>query len=169
MTTIEEMMKLDDDFAEEEAKHFPKGNGKAVPAAAEEAMPQLPNGIGLDYDDIRAMLAQKNGAAVGQDDPLMMIVTICNVFLGEQEKVNKRHNEALTKIMADQTSKYLAGVKATTDDLGKVLADNSVEAIRNIFNSHSRALNANSNNAKWCAAIMAITGLVNVVCLALLR
>jgi len=168
MTTIEEM-RLDDDFAEEESNHFPKGNGKATPAPTEEAMPQLPDGIGLDYDDIRAMLAKKNGAAVGQDDPLMMIVTICNVFLGEQEKVNKRHYEAMTNMIIDQTAQYLAGVKATTDDLGKVLADNSVEAIRKMFNSHSRALNDNANNAKWCAAIMAITGLVNVACLALFR
>jgi hypothetical protein len=167
MRTIEELTTPEDDFAEEDAKHFHKGNGKAAPAPAGEAMPQLPDDFGLDYDDIRGMLAQKHGTAVGLDDPLMMVVSLMNVFLGELEKVNKRHNEAVTKIMADQTGQYIAGVKATTDDLGKVLADNSVEAIRRIFNSHDRALNAHTNNAKWCAAIMAITGLVNVAALAL--
>jgi len=95
------------------------------------------------------------------------MVTLCNVFLGELEKNHKRHNEAVTKIMADQSAKYIAGVKATTDALSKTLAENSVEAIRAIFNSHAEALSANKLNARWCAAIIGVSALANIIVMAL--
>ena len=168
MTTIGEMMESDEEFAAEEAKHFPKGNGLAVALPREnDVEPLLPdNGIGMDYDAARAMLAAKHNSAVGMDDPIMMAVTLSNVQLNEMEKLNRRHNEALTKIMAEQSGKYLDGIKSTTDELGKVLADNSVEAIRKIFQSHGRALTINTNNAKWCAGIMAVSALVQVAMMA---
>jgi hypothetical protein len=37
------------------------------------------------------------------------------------EKVNKRHNEAVTNIMADQSQKYIAGLKTTTEGLNAAL------------------------------------------------
>ena len=69
--------------------------------------------------------------------------------------------------MADQSAKYITGVKATTDALSKTLAENSVEAIRVIFNTHGAALNANRINARWCAGIIAVSALANVAVMAL--
>jgi len=160
-------MTPDEEYAAEEAEHYAKGNGKDIALAREnEIMPLLPEGIGLDYETVRAMLAAKHDTIVGKDEPIMMMVTLANVHLSELEKINKRHNEALTKIMAEQSGKYLDGIKSTTDELGKVLADNSVEAIRKIFQSHGRALTINTNNAKWCAGIMAVSALVQVAMMA---
>lgn len=169
-------MTPEEEFAAGEAEHFPKGNGHdlAAKSQVDEAMPHLPDGIGLDLEDVRAMLALKHGAIVRIDDPVLMIVTILNAFLGEQEKLNnicldkqeklnKRHDEALTKIMVDQ----LSGVKAIIDGLGQVLAENSVKGIQDIFNSHAQSLNTNTTNAMWCAGIMAVSALVHVAVMAL--
>lgn len=168
MPSVEEIMAAE--FAAEEAENFSKGNGMnqadSDDSPADEAMPHLPDGIGLDYDDVRKMLAIKHNTTVSLDDPILMIVTICNVFLGQLEKVNQRHNGAVTKIMADQSAKYITGVKNTTDALGKTLAENSVDAIRDIFNSHAASLNSNKINARWCTGIMAVAALVNVAVMA---
>ena len=142
MGTMGKPMTPEEDFLANYEEYFHDGNGKGstVASRADDVMPQLPDGIdpdgmiGLDYDSIRAMLALKNNASVGLDDPIMMMVTICNAFLGQQEKINKRHNEALTKIMTDQCGKYIAQFKTVTDGLGKALAENSVDAVREIFN-----------------------------------
>jgi hypothetical protein len=163
------------EYAADEAEAAGRGNGldkekEAEPAAsaqADHSMPQLPDGIGLDYEEIRMMLSKKHETMLGNDEPIMMMVTLSNVLLGELEKVHKKHNEAVTKIMAEQSAKYIAGVKNTTDALSKTLAENSVDAIRNIFNAHGKALNANKINSRWCAAIIGISALANVVTMAL--
>jgi len=164
-------MDQEEDFAAQDSESFGKGNGKtaAFVGQQEEVMPHLPDKqeIALDYEYVRGLLAAKHNTAVGLDDPILMMVTLINLHLDELEKLTKRHNEALTKIMADQSRKYIAGVKTTTDDLGKVLAENSVEAIREIFNSHGRALHTNTNNAIWCAGIMAVSVLVQVAIMAI--
>lgn len=129
-------------------------------------MPALPEGIGLGYEDVRKLLAMKHDIVFSIDDPMMMLVTLCNVFLGELEKLHHRHNDAVTKIMGDQSKKYIDGVKATTDSLSQTLADTSIEAIRKIFNAHATELNTNRLNSRWCAAIIAASALVNVAVLA---
>jgi len=135
-------------------------------ADTDEPLPQLPDGIGLDFEDVRMMLSKKHGIMLGREEPIMMMVTLCNVLLGELEKVHKNHNEAVTKIMSDQSAKYIVGVKATTDALSKTLAENSVEAIRNIFQSQAAALNTNKINARWCAAVVGVSALANIVVMA---
>lgn len=168
MPSVEEMMA--EDFAAEEAENFNQGNvqdqAEAGKKTADEAMPLLPDGIGLNYEDIRMMLSKQHKTMLGNDEPIMMMVTLSNVLLGELEKVHKKHNEAVTKIMADQSAKYISGVKATTDALSKTLAENSVEAIRAIFNSHADALNANKINARWCAVVVGVSALANIAVMA---
>lgn len=168
MDSIDEIMAAE--FAEEEAAQ--EGNGLDEQAESSgnqvsEAMPHLPDGLGLDYEDVRMMLAKKHETNISKDDPIMMMVTIINAFLGELEKVTNRHNTAVTKIMADQSAKYIAGVKATTDALSKTLAENSVDAIKSIFDTHSDALKASKINARWCAGIIAVSALANVAIMAL--
>ncbi len=172
MPTIDEIMAVD--FEAEEAEIFQKDDDQAEESRpADEAMPHLPDGIGLDFEDVRMMISKKHNLMLGHDEPILMELTLLNAHLGEMEKLHKRHNEAVTKIMADQSAKYIAGVveqshqfvagvKNSTDALGKALAASSVDTIRDIFNSHATALNSNRNNARWCAAIMAVAALVNV-------
>jgi hypothetical protein len=165
-------MTPEEEFAAEEAAQFPNGNGKDHAVGAEdgpgqEAMPELPDGIGMDPETVRLMLVAKFNTMVGKNDPLLMMVTILNVFLAELEKINNNHNGAVTKIMSDQSAQYITGVKQTTDALGKVLAENTIDAIQGTFNSHTQSLNINTNNAMWCAGIMAISALVNVALMAI--
>lgn len=84
-------------------------------------MPELPDGIGLSYEDVQKMLAMKHNTSLSLDDPVLMMVSVCNVFLEELQKLHKRHNDAVKNIMVDQTGKYITGVKNTTDALAKTL------------------------------------------------
>ena len=77
----------------------------------EEKGPLLPGGIGLTIPDVQALLAKENGLAVPKDDPALMYITIMNAALTEQAKLQKVHQEALAKMMAEHTNKY---VKNTT-------------------------------------------------------
>lgn len=46
-------------------------------------MPELPGGIGLTLNEVRALLAAKNSVTVTPDDPILMMVTLLNAFLTE--------------------------------------------------------------------------------------
>jgi hypothetical protein len=96
-----------------------------------------------------------------------MLVTICNVCLGEMEKLHKRHNQALTGLLTARTSEYISGVKQTTDALTTTLSDASVEGIRRTFNEQSGRMKVFENNLFWCSALVAVSALANAAILLL--
>lgn len=147
-------------MANEFTEHYEDG-------AADESMPQLPDGIGISYEDVAVLLAMKCDTSLSKDDPVLVLVSICNVFLGEIEKLHQRHNEAITKIIASNTKDYIASVKSNTDAFVKTLSEASVEGIREIFEKHATALQAAKTNMRWCTAICAVSSLVLVAGLAL--
>lgn len=129
----------------------------------DESEALLPDGIGMELSDVKKMLATQHETLPRNDDPLLMQVTILNAFLAEVVKLQGRHNGALKQVMGGQMEKYLFGVKKTTDSLGEVLANTSVDAIGKIFRQHDAAIERGTMNTRWCAAIVAVSALVNVV------
>lgn len=126
------------------------------------AMPELPDGIGLTLDDVRVLLAQKNSITVSPDDPVLMIVTILNAFLTEEEKLLERHRKALTSILSDKTDVYIKTVEKTTSNLQESISSASVEEIKKIFIANNSVLQKFKINMCWLAAIVCITALINV-------
>lgn len=127
----------------------------------------VPDGIGLDLESVRTLLAQKHATVVAPDDPVLMLVTLQNAFLAEYEKLLDRHNKALTAILADKTDGYVAEVLMATKGLAKDFSTASVDNIRTILQGHVAALTAFRQNLTWLAAIVAVSALVNVTVFAL--
>lgn len=121
-----------------------------------------PDGIGKTLEDIRIMLAAKHDTSVSKDDPILMMVSIFNAYLEEMEKLHGRHNQALTAIISAKTAEYISGVKETTDALTRTLSEASVESVRLIFEAHGAALHSHKLNTRWCAAIVALSAVINV-------
>ena len=126
------------------------------------AMPELPDGIGLSLDDIRVLLAKKNSITVSPDDPVLMMVTILNAFLTEEEKLLERHRKALTSILSDKTDIYIKTVEKTTSSLQDSISSASVEEIKKIFVTNNSVLQKFKINMNWLAAIVCISALINV-------
>jgi hypothetical protein len=133
----------------------------------DEPQPELPDGIGVSLEDVAVLLAMKHDTSVSRDDPVLMLVTICNSFLGAVQSLHDKHNGALTHIITARTKEYIASVQNTTDALTQTLSEASVEAIRKIFEEHASALQASKWNARWCAFIVAVSAVANVIVLAL--
>jgi len=133
----------------------------------EQLQPEMPDGIGISYEDIAVMLAMKHDTSMSLDDPVMMLVSVTNSFLGEMKKLHEKHNEALTQIITARTREYIAGVQETTDAFSKTISDASIEGIRKIFEEHAAALHQSKWNARWCALIVAVSALANIWILAL--
>jgi uncharacterized protein YaaW (UPF0174 family) len=137
------------------------------PQLGVDTPPAVPDGIGLDLESVRTLLAQKHATVVAPDDPVLMLVTLQNAFLAEYEKLLDRHNKALTAILADKTDGYVAEVLTATKGLAKDFSTASVENIRTILQGHIAALTAFRQNLTWLAAIVTVSALVNVTVFAL--
>lgn len=98
--------------------------------SASEPEQLLPDGFGLSVDQVCALLAQINKTVVPKDDPLLMVVTILNAFLNEQDKLQKKHEKALAAFMSEQTAVYVKGVEESVASLSKTLSGATVEGIR---------------------------------------
>jgi len=70
---------------------------------APPAMPVLPDGMGMDLDEVARLLAEKHKALITPDDPVLMLVTIHNAFLAQENALMDRHKSALAQVMAGQT------------------------------------------------------------------
>jgi molecular chaperone GrpE (heat shock protein) len=138
------------------------------PDDIEANMPELdiPDGIGLSYEDLAVLFAMKNETAVSKKDPVMIMVTVCNAFLEKARQLHDQHNEALTKILTAKTQDYITSVKTTTDAFTTTLSQASVEGIRKIFEEHASELHSAKWNFRWCALIVAVSALANVIILA---
>jgi hypothetical protein len=142
---------------------------QATPGAAlqiggskESAPPLLPDGIGLDLETVRTMLALKHGTVVAIDDPVMMLVTLNNSFLNEYEKLLVRHNDALTAYLESAAGKHLEATRQASEAIAQGLSATSVEAIQDILQKHKEVLVAFQNNMCWLAAIVATSAAINV-------
>jgi hypothetical protein len=127
------------------------------------AMPQLPDGIGITFDQVIAELAAQNKTIVSKDDPILMMVTVLNAFLTEESKLLNKHNTALTGILSDRTKEYVLAVQETTASLGDCLSTASQDGIRKIFAVHGEKMERFRSNMIWLAAIVGASALVNVV------
>jgi hypothetical protein len=125
-------------------------------------MPQLPDGIGLTLDEVRSLLATKNSITVSPDDPILMMVTLLNAFLTEEEKLLNRHRKALTSILTDKTDIYIKAVEQTTASLSESISTSSVHEIKKIFQENGATMIRFRSNMVWLAAIVGISALVNV-------
>lgn len=138
------------------------------PGADEAQEPELdmPDGIGISYEDLAVLFAMKNETAVAKNDPVLLVATICNAFLGKAKELHDRHNEALTHILTAKTQDYITSVKNTTDAFTETLSQASVDGVRKIFEEHASALHSAKWNARWCALIVAVSAVANLIGLA---
>jgi len=133
-----------------------------TPRGEMDVLPILPDGIGMDFDEINQKLAQLKQSGIKKDDPLMTLIPLLNIFLGEQVKLHERHNLALKKVITEQTSNYLNQIQQTSESFRETLKHSSVEAIRDIFNSHAVALNSLKIHLWWAVFLVVTSSLANL-------
>ena len=133
------------------------------------SMPVLPDGIGLSYAEITEELARKSKTIVSPDDPIMMMVPLCNAFLSQQHALQERHKTALAQVMAAKTDTFVQSVQKTVEELGQTLTSATVQSLRTAFTEHREAmrihetaLQQHRSNIFWLSAIAATSALVNV-------
>lgn len=122
----------------------------------------LPDGFGLTLAQAKALVAEHNKTVIADDEPALIELTILNAFLGELEKLHARHKEGLSRLMADKTDAYVAGVQEGISQLTGSLSSASVEGIRKVFDDHAARLQAFKNSTAWLAAIVGVSALLNV-------
>ncbi|MDR3176656.1 MAG: hypothetical protein LBU06_09020 [Desulfovibrio sp.] len=117
---------------------------------------------GMNLEDVRALLANMHNTSIPENDPLLMIVTILNAYLGEVQKLHARHEQGLSRLMAEKTDTYVSGVKVAVEQLSASLSSASVEGVRKVFEAHAATLNSFRYAVYWAAAIVSASALVNV-------
>ena len=113
-------------------------------------------------EDVRALLAQKHNLAVPVDDPMLMMVTIQNAFLGAQAQLQKKHEKALAAFMGEQTTSYVKGVEKSVSELCDTLSGVTIKGIQGAASDFAASLSGFKATLYLCTAIMAISALLNV-------
>lgn len=145
-------------------------NAAASSSATPPAMPALPDGVGLSYEELASRLAEKSRVIVSPDDPILMMVPLCNAFLEEERRLMERHKRALAQVMAEKTGGFVDSVKQITDDLGKTLTASAVDSLSAGLAAHRQgmerqnaALQQHQANIRWWGLVATVSALLNIV------
>ena len=124
-------------------------------------MPALGDGYGLNADEVARMLAEKANIPVSPDDPILMMVPLCNAFLSEERRLLEKHSEVLAHVLADKTGGFVASVRQTADELGQTLSSAAVRDLHQAMQEHKAAI-------QWWGWLASCAALLNLVLVALL-
>lgn len=114
------------------------------------------DGRGLKYEEVRALLAEKHDSGLSLDDPILMLVTILNVYLSELEKAHLAYNTALGDILAAKTGEHIAKVKEAASLLEKAVSESSVNAVNAAFTAHDTSLRRHTGCMLWLYGVMVL-------------
>lgn len=132
-----------------------------APTPLEKELGNAP-GVGLTLEQIRSVVSKAHDVMLPKDDATLMIATILNAYLTEVEKLHARHENGLTRLMADKTDEYVSGVQTAVNQLAASLSSASVEGIRKVFDDHAARLSTFKSNVYLAAVIVGMSALLNV-------
>ena len=139
------------------------------------AMPVLPDGIGMNFDEVAALLAEKSRVVVGPDDPILMMVPLCNAFLEQERKLMEQHKVVLAKVLSEKTEGFVQSVQSMADEMGKTLASSTIESLgasllehREGMTRQQAALERHQAEVRQWGMVAAISAAVNVAVFVLL-
>lgn len=64
----------------------------------------LPLPVALNMDAARRLISERHGTGLDADDPLLMMVTLHEGFVGDYEAMLIRHNQAITTVIGSAIS-----------------------------------------------------------------
>ena len=118
---------------------------------------RFPDGFGMSVEDVRALLAKKHDVSVPQDDPILMQVTILQVFLEAQARLQKKHETALAAFMGQQTTAYVKDMEKSLTSLTETLSGLTMEGIRKAVADFVANLATHRSAMYLCTAIIALS------------
>lgn len=119
-------------------------------------------GVGLTLEQVRSVVSKAHDVMLPKDDATLMIATILNAYLTEVDKLQARHEKGLTRLMAEKTDAYVAGVQTAVNQLSTSLSSASVEGIRKVFDDHAARLAIFKSNVTLAAVVVGLSALLNV-------
>ena len=121
----------------------------------QDKVPVLGDGVGLDYGNVAALLSNKCKVVVDLDDPILMMVPLCNAFLEEERKLMEQHKKVLAAVLSEKTGGFVASVQRTADELGKTLASSTVKSLEDAMQQHQA-------NIRWWGLVATVSALLNI-------
>ena len=126
-------------------------------------MAVLPDGIGIDLEQVSQLIAEKCKIIVSKDDPILMVATVCNAMIAQENVLLERHRTALTQVMAEKTDGFVNAVQTAVKQTGETFAGATVDAMKQTIHGHHNVLENHRKNVLWLSAIVVISALVNVI------
>lgn len=71
----------------------------------------------LTAEKVRHALIEKHGQPLSEDDPILMVASMFEMFQDEYDSTLKKHQSAIEKFMVSSSKHYADKIQQSTDDL----------------------------------------------------
>ena len=138
----------------------------ASPEIQPEARPVLSDdGVGITLEEARNLLAIKHETVVGIDDPILMMVTLNNAFLSQQEKLFGQYQTALKSLMSTELNNFTAETDKIMEEIKSVTASAVVEEAQLQLERVTKL----RRDMIWMSAVTVVSALAIILSLILLK
>lgn len=73
-------------------------------------------------EEMKALLMKRHSVIIGEDDPILLSVTMHNAFMDQYDAMLTRHGEAVTRFLRQMSAKLLEEITAHKNEvLGKAV------------------------------------------------
>lgn len=120
------------------------------------------DGIGISIEDAQKLLMKFHNTNIEKDEPMLMLVTLFNAFLFEQEKMEEKYLTALKKAYAQQMTLYLEKVAGATDTIKTSLQDVSLEALIKVNNTQTARMTDFKTHLWIATGVCALSTIINI-------
>lgn len=102
----------------------------------------------ISKQEVRTMLLAENGVAVGEDDPILMSVTLHTAFMGDLARSLEAHRKAQNESFEHAVVGVVESVTQSANKLRDALLDGAVRSVLNGVAQQSEALGTLQSKTK---------------------
>lgn len=130
-----------------------------------EAAP-IEDGIGLSIDEVRMLIAREHEMQPpDKSDPVLMVVTMLNACLSEQQALHEKHCKALNRVLGERTDSYVSAIQESVNGLTQSLSNASVQGMKNLLDAHSAQVEQLKATLRLSTAMNVLAALLLVAAL----
>lgn len=102
----------------------------------------------ISKQEVRTLLMSEHGVAVGEDDPILMAVTLHTAFMGDLVRCLEMHRSAQNESFESAVVGVVASVTESANKLRDALLDGAVRSVLNGVAQQSEALGTLQSKTK---------------------
>ena len=122
----------------------------------------LPDGIELDSIVVMNKIIVQHKTTMKEDDPMLLLVTMFNMFIEKYNLLLSFHHEALIKFHSNENEKHIKSSMQAVEAINNSLSKSTLEQISSVCSQHQESIRTLQKNISLLSYTVVIAAVLNI-------